>query len=243
MEKQKPSPAPRPPRDSKHFAPELNPAYASVPSEAEQPGGGERVAGVLWEVAKTVGFIILAALLIRALVIQPFFVQGESMEPGFLDGDYLLVNQISYRLGQPQRGDVIVFKAPPEPDTNYIKRIVALPGETVELKEGRLLVSNDKHPKGVALQEEYIPAGIRTQPSSEQTKWTLTADQYFTVGDNRAPGKSLDSRAWGPVPKANIIGKAWFRAYPLARIGFIKHEKFDNLALTPLLDFRLAGAP
>ncbi len=208
--------------------PELNPQYANIPAEPEQPTTGERVGHLLWEVVKTVGFIVIAALLIRTLIIQPFFVQGDSMNPDFHNGDYLLVNQLSYRLGKPQRGDVVVFKAPPEPETNYIKRIIGLPGETVELKDGRYYIYNQQNPSGVQLPETYIAANLPTLPESSQTRWQLGADQYFVSGDNREPGKSSDSRAWGPVPRANLIGRAWLRVYPLDAFGIIKHHRYGS---------------
>jgi signal peptidase I len=233
---------PRPKRDSAHFDPEINPHYSHVPSEPEQPSRSERIGHVLWEIGKTVGTIALVALIIRIFLVQPFFVQGESMEPNFHDGDYLLVNQLSYKLGAPSRGDVIIFKAPPEPDTDYIKRIIGLPGETVDLKDGHFFITNQRHSTPVEVVESYEPAGTLTMSSNQQTHWELGTDQYFVAGDNRGPGKSLDSRAWGPLPKQNIIGRAWFRAYPLAALGFISKPKYPGLSLAPQSPRAYAGA-
>jgi signal peptidase I len=220
-------------RDTEHFDPAINPKFSNIPAEAEQPSGGERVGHALWEIGKTIGFIVVAAIIIRAFLIQPFFVQGESMEPDFHDGDYLLVNQLSYHLHQPHRGDVIVFKAPPEPDTNYIKRIIGVPGDTVDLKDGHYIITNAKHPGGEIVTEPYIEENTPTDPIGDQTHWEVPKDQYFTSGDNRQPGKSLDSRAWGFVPKNFIKGSVWIRAYPLANAGFIKHAKYPNLSAIP----------
>ena len=234
-------PKPRPPqRDTESFDPTLNPQYANIPVEAEQSSGSERTFHLLWEIAKTIAIIVLAALLIRAFLIKPFFVQGESMEPNYQDGDYLLVNQLSYRLHKPDRGDVIVFDAPPEEGTNYIKRIIALPGETVDLKNGKFEIRNAKHSNGVTIDEPYVHDGIYTQSSGDQTHWEVAEDEYFTVGDNREPGKSLDSRSWGALPKEKIIGKVWMRAYPLQSIGFVKHQEFKGLTRIP--DGTLAAA-
>lgn len=194
------------------------------------PTRTERFGHLAWEFAKTIGFIFLAVLVIRWLLIQPFVVQGESMEPDFHDGDYLLVDQISYRFGKPQRGDVVVFKAPPDPSENYIKRIIGLPGDIVELRNGHVRVTNTEHPNGVDLSEPYITAGFPTLPESEETRWQLAGDEYFVLGDNREPDKSSDSRAWGPVPKANLIGRTWLKAYPPADFGMVKHQKFDELS-------------
>ena len=222
--------APRAARDRAKFDPSLNPDFSTVPAEAEQPSGSERIFHALWEVVKTVAFIILAAVIIRAFLVQPFFVQGQSMETNFHDGNYLLVNQLSYDFGKPQRGDVVVFKAPPEPDTNYIKRIIGLPGETVELRNGRVVIYNAEHRGGVTLDEPYEPAGAQTLPESPQTKWELGPNQYFVLGDNRLPDKSSDSRAWGLLDQKLLIGKAWLRVYPLAQFGFVKHQSFPDLS-------------
>lgn len=225
------------PQRSRKVDPTLDPQF-SVPAEAEQPGNGERFYQAGWEIVKTILFIVVAALIIRLLLIQPFFVDGESMEPTIRPSDYLIINQLSYKVGgrfKPKRGDVIVFKAPPAPGENYIKRIIGVPGDTVSLKDGRVQVKNAQHPDGVLIDEPYIEQGIPTLPESEETSWTVNEGQYFVLGDNREPGKSSDSRQWGLVPKANIIGKAAVRAYPLSGLGLINHPKYSNLSLAGLL--------
>lgn len=229
-ENQTPKP-PRLRRKSSEFDPTLNPDFATVPAEAEQPSGSERALHALWEIAKTVAFIVLAAVIIRAFLLQPFFVQGESMETAFQDGNYLLINQVSYTFGKPQRGDVVVFKANAagDPETNYIKRIIGLPGETVELRDGKFYIYNAEHREGVELEESYEPAGVNTLPESPETRWELGSDQFFVVGDNREPEKSSDSRAWGPIEKSDFVGKAWVRVYPLAEVGVVQHERYPNL--------------
>jgi signal peptidase I len=218
------------PRDPGKFDPSINPDFSSIPAEAEQPTTSERLMHGVWEVVKTVAFIILAAVIIRAFLLQPFFVQGESMEPNYHDGNYLLVNQVSYKFSKPSRGDVVVFKAPPEPDTNYIKRVIGLPGETVELKGGGVVIFNEQHRQGVTLQEPYEPPGVKTLPESSQTRWELGADEFFVLGDNRGPEKSSDSRAWGLLDRDLLIGKAWLRVYPPAEFGTVKHQDFSELA-------------
>ncbi len=219
------------PRDVEKFDPELNPAFATIPVEPEQPNASERVGHVAWEIFKTVAIILLAALFIRSFLVEPFFVDGHSMEPNFHPSDYLLVNQLSYRFGKPKAGDVIVFKAPPEPEENYVKRIIAVPGDTIELKDGRFIVKNAAHPGGTLVNEGYIAPGLDTKPESEQTSWTLTEKEYFVAGDNREPGASSDSRQWGTVPRENIIGKVALRVYPIASFGFTTPAKHPELSL------------
>ncbi|MEX2043682.1 MAG: signal peptidase I [Patescibacteria group bacterium] len=212
--------------------PSEDPAYANIPSEPEQPRGSERILHAVWEVAKTIAFIVLVAVVVRAFLIQPFLVVGASMEPNFQNGNYLLVNQLSYTFGSPKRGDVVVFKAPPEPETNYIKRIVGLPGETIRLEDGRFTILNDEQPDGFALGEPYEVEGTRTSSDGGQTSWELGPEEYFVVGDNRLPGKSSDSRSWGPVPEDFMIGKAWLRVYPLAEFGTVPHERPVSYSFT-----------
>lgn len=216
-------------RNTESFDPALNPKFANIPVEAEQPTQTERAGHAAWEIGKTISIIVLAALFIRALIVQPYYVDGQSMQPTFHQDDYLLVNQFLYRVSAPQRGDVIVFKAPPEPDANYIKRIIGIPGDRVQLKDGHYLVANAKHPAGVVVTEPYIEQGIPTLPESDQTTWQLGPGEYFVSGDNRQPAKSSDSRAWGTVPRKSIIGKVDLRVYPLHSLGGIKHQAHPEL--------------
>ncbi|HEY8109066.1 MAG TPA: signal peptidase I [Patescibacteria group bacterium] len=227
-------PKAKPPHRSavKNPDPSENPAFANIPAEPEQPAKGERALHAVWEVAKTVAFIVLVAVVVRAFLIQPFLVVGESMEPNFQNGNYLLVNQVSYSLGKPKRGDVAVFKAPPEPETSYIKRVVGLPGETVRLTDGKFVIVNEEHPEGFVLKEPYEVEGTNTLPESGQTSWTLGSEEYFVAGDNRLPGKSSDSRAWGPVPEDFLVGKVWLRVYPLAEFGPVPHERPTSYSFT-----------
>ncbi len=213
--------------------PEYNPEFATVPAEAEQPTGTDRFFHAFWEIAKTIAIIVLVALFVRILIFQPFFVDGVSMESTIEPSDYLIINQISYRFGQPKRGDIVVFHAPPEPNQNYIKRVIGLPGETVSLRGGGVYITNANHPGGEKINEPYIAQGIKTLPESESTTWTLAKNEYFVLGDNREPGKSSDSRAWGVVTRDKIIGKAWLRAYPLATFGILKHQRYPELSQAP----------
>jgi len=167
-----------------------------------------------WEVLKIFIIASVIVLPIRYFLFQPFIVKGESMIPNFQSGDYLIVDEISYRFANPQRGDVVVFKYPKDTTQKFIKRVIGLPGETVEIKEGKVTIYKDGNQQ--ILDEKYLP-----NPSG--TIGTLTiplgVDEYFVLGDNRE--FSYDSRAWGPVPVKNIIGKVFLRVLPIASLSKI----------------------
>lgn len=164
----------------------------------------------LWETAKIVVISLLIILPIRYFVAQPFFVRGDSMAPTFEDGEYLIVNEITYRFNQVERGDVVVFRFPNDPSQFFIKRIIGLPGETVRVQGGEVTVSSSAYPQGKVLDEDYI---AELTPGNVEIR--LDENEYFVLGDNR--DASSDSRRWGPLPEHLIIGKAWLRAWPLDR--------------------------
>jgi len=184
---------------------------------------------LLWlEIAYTLLVISIIAFTIRFFVIQPFMVKGESMEPTYRNGEYLIVNEISYRLGaKPQRGDVIVFKYPKDPKENYIKRIIGLPGEKIEIKDNKLyLYKNSSSSQGTELKEDYLPYIDKVEGSTDK-EWTIGEGEYFVLGDNRMPGGSSDSRMWGLLPRKNIIGKVWFVFWPPSEIKTISLPQYN----------------
>ena len=164
----------------------------------------------LWEVLEVVIVAVATVFLIRTFLMQPFFVKGASMEPSFDDNQYLIIDEISYRVRQPERGEVIVFKYPVDPTQYYIKRVIGLPGETVEVVDGQVKIFNNEHPLGFVLDEsKYLPLNVATYGGD---KTTLGEGEYFVLGDNRSA--SYDSRRWGVLPFANITGRVWLRAWP-----------------------------
>lgn len=162
-----------------------------------------------------VAFISLAIIIpVRYFLIQPFYVKGASMEPNFHDKEYLIINEIDYRLGNPMRGDIVVFKYPKDPKSFFIKRIVGMPGERVVVEDGKVKIFNDQNVNGTVLDESsYLTPGVQTTGKVDKT---LSDNEYFVLGDNR--NSSLDSRAFGAVPRENMIGKAWVRGWPLDKI-------------------------
>ncbi len=174
------------------------------------------------EVFQTAVLAFLIVFPIRYFIFQPFVVSGSSMSPHFSDRDYLLIDEISFRFKQPERGEVIVFRSPLQPSTRYIKRIIGLPGETVEIIDGRIYLI-EKGGEKVRLDEsEYLAINVFT---AGNINVTLRENEYYVLGDNRM--FSSDSRAWGTLPKENIIGKAFFRALPLPHFSSIVRPSYE----------------
>jgi signal peptidase I len=175
---------------------------------------------IAWELGKIalVAFVLVVGL--RMFVFQPFLVRGASMEPNFHNWDYLIVDEISYRFNGPERGDVIVFKFPNDPSQRYIKRIIGLPGESIEIENGEVRIF--KGAEQFILNESEYLVGNTTTGSG---KITLQTDEYFVLGDNRR--YSSDSRSWGVLPQNNIIGRALIRIFPIsafAKVGAPAYE-------------------
>lgn len=168
-----------------------------------------RLRDFLAELVEIVFISLFIIVPIRFFIIQPFFVKGKSMEPNFRENDYLIVDEISFRFREPQRGETIVLRSPRPAGQFFIKRIIALPNETIELKDGKVIIYSQEHPEGQVLEEPYLRAGEITDGN---LKMTLGKDQYFVLGDNRR--FSYDSRRWGLLDKKDIIGRVWLRLWP-----------------------------
>lgn len=183
---------------------------AVLPEEARAPASRGGLWAALREIAETIVLTLLIFFLVRA-VLENYKVEGQSMEPNLYTGQYLIVNKVLYNLRTAERGDIIVFKAPRSPDRNFVKRIIGLPGDKVELRQGQVYV-NDK-----LLYEPYLDAhaGSSWGPS------VVGQDELFVLGDNRA--NSSDSRSWGMLPVGNIIGQAWICYWPPQSWGLIPH--------------------
>ena len=195
--------------------------WQTVTSIKEKPSNVKNLLISWWSITRGIDILLVLGLLFRFFVLQPYVIEGPSMNPNYYDREYILVNQMSYRLHLPARGETVVFKYPLDPKEEYIKRIIGLPGETVEIKNGKVYV-NEK-----SLLESYLADGEVTLVNSnieEKFKTTLKSNEYFVMGDNR--NHSSDSRTWGILPKNNIIGKAWFVIYPLQYKGLVKIPQF-----------------
>lgn len=184
------------------------------------------VSALFLDLVETVVIGLSIFLVIYLFFMQPHQVSGQSMETTLMNKDYVLTDKISYRTGNPQRGDIVVVHAPEAANCptgtgcDFIKRMIGLPGDTIEVKDNGIFVN------GTKLNEPYIDAGNQTQPGrfTENRVVTLGQDQYFVVGDNRM--HSSDSRAWGPVSRDDIVGRAFFRYWPLNSAQLLEHATY-----------------
>ncbi len=181
----------------------------SIPEEQTQPKSRSGVKRVVIDVLET---LLLSALLFLAInaISARIRVDGHSMEPTLHTGEFVVVNKLAYKFGSPQQGDVIVFHFPRDPEQEYIKRVIGLPGDTVSISKGEVRVN------GQVLEEPYI----LNQPAYNN-KWTVPERHLFVLGDNR--NNSSDSHTWGPVPLNYVVGKALFVYWPPQDWGLIEH--------------------
>ncbi len=160
-----------------------------------------------WELFRFGVIALIAVLGIRTFIVQPFIVSGSSMVPTFENGQYLIIDEISYKLKDPKRDDVIVFKYPKDTSKFFIKRIIGLPNETIDIKGSDVTITNAENPEGFVLVEPYVK-----NLANSQTHFVLKDDEYFVMGDNRP--NSSDSRFWGSVNKNLVVGRVLLRLWP-----------------------------
>lgn len=170
------------------------------------------------------GIVVILAVLVMIylFVMSPQEINGASMEPNFHNGEYILTNKVLYKLREPERGDVVIFKSPKNKDVDYIKRVIGLPGDTVGLK-GNALYVNDQR-----VEEPYLTPDIAIFGGSylqEGQEIVVPPGRYFVAGDNRP--HSSDSREFGPVPKEDFIGVAFLRYWPFSRFGVLTQPTYD----------------
>jgi signal peptidase I len=175
----------------------------------------------VWEISKIVIIAMLIVVPIRYFIFQPFFVRGQSMEPNFSQGDYLIIDEITYQFRNPERGEVVVFKYPNDPSQRYIKRIIGLPGETIEIKDAQVSVYSSSGVPNTLDESEYLAESVQT---SGDSKVELAEDEYFVLGDNRP--LSSDSRRWGILPGEDIIGRVLIRAWPFAALAKVEAPSY-----------------
>jgi len=184
--------------------------------------------GFFMDIIETVVIALSIFLIVYLFLMQPHQVNGQSMVPNFQDKEYLLTDKVTYKTRLPKRGEVIVFHAPPEAGCpegagcDFIKRVIGVPGDTLEVKDGGIYVN------GARLEEDYLPADFVTLPGAYTRNRIVHLDdnEFFVCGDNR--NHSSDSRAWGPVKLSAIVGKVFFRYWPPNAVGMIAHAVYPN---------------
>lgn len=196
---------------------ENNQTYQEVKDTEDNKKGPvfKKYFSVIWEFLKIIIIASLIVLPIRYFLFQPFIVKGESMVPNFQSGDYLIVDEISYRVGSPQRGNVAVFKYPLDTTQRFIKRIIGLPGETIDIRNGKITIS--KNGEILTLDEKNYLSNLND--TDGDINIVLKENEYFVLGDNRQ--FSYDSRRWGVLPRKYIIGRAIFRVFPISAMSYI----------------------
>ncbi len=188
--------------------------------------GGFSIGNFILEFVQSIVLALSVFVLLYLFVAQPNEVKGNSMLPNFVNGEYLLTDKLSYQLGQPKRGDVVVFKAPPsepcaEDECEYIKRVIGVPGDRVMVKEGSVYLN------GELLDQKFLPSDFVTDPgmfSEEGLEREVPQGQYLCFGDNRS--HSRDGREFGPIKKESIVGKAFFKYWPLKSIGLVPTVRY-----------------
>jgi len=189
--------------------------------EVKEKGTAAVVVGFIFEIIQVVVISLAIIIPIRYFLIQPFYVKGASMEPNFYDHEYLIIDEISYRFAEPERGDIVVFRYPNDPKQYFIKRIVGLPNETIEVRNGEVVVYNEASPDGIIMEEEYL----EQDQTLGSKKVKLRSDEYFVLGDNR--NSSLDSRTFGPVNHDYIVGRVWLRGWPITKIKMFQSPEYN----------------
>ena len=185
-------------------------------SQEPKPQARHEALAFIWETVKIVVISLAIIVPIRYYLVQPFFVKGASMEPTFEDTNYILIDEITYRFRDPERGEVVVFRFPEDRTQFFIKRIIGMPEETVEIKNDKVIIHNKQKPEGFVLEEKYLDAGQHTMGDM---RIKLDLNEYFVLGDNRL--RSSDSRRWGPLNRSLITGRVFFRAWPIQEFGSI----------------------
>lgn len=167
-----------------------------------------------WDLIKFALIAFIIVIPIRMFIAQPFVVSGESMFPTFHDGEYLIVDELSYIIRTPERGEVIVFRYPGDPKRFFIKRIIGMPNEEIIINNNEIKIINTENKNGFILDEPYLKVNFDSS-TSIKTK----DNEYVVMGDNR--NKSSDSRTWGTLPEKLIIGRAYVRLLPLKDISYL----------------------
>ncbi len=174
----------------------------------------------LWEIVEVILIALITVFFIRSFLVQPFLVSGASMEPTFNNGNYLLIDEVTYRFREPERGEVVVFRYPGDNTSFFIKRIIGLPKETIAINNNQIIVTNNSGTQVIS--EPYLGSGTKT---AGQKTFSLNNNEYFVLGDNRT--NSFDSRNWGPLSKDDIIGLVRLRIFPFNKFETVNPPAYS----------------
>lgn len=205
--------------------PDIEPPKSQVLDFFSEQNTKEQRGGVKEFIIELLQVVIVALAIIipvRYFFIKPFYVKGASMEPTFHDHEYLVIDEISYRFHDPVRGDIIVFRYPRDPKQYFIKRIIGLPGETVQVTGNKIFIN------GQPIDEGYLSKDTETKG---EMVMTLQPDEFFVMGDNRS--FSLDSRSFGPLPRKYVVGKTWIRGWPFDKITVFSPPVYNVSGVEP----------
>lgn len=208
-----------------HFLSTESESIGSRVESQEEEVAGTRLGAFIYEIAETILLAIVIWLVVNFATAR-YVVEGQSMEPNLHTGQFLIVSRLSYlqlgnlaQLGQPQRGDIVVFDFPGNPSDDYVKRIVGLPGERVMIDDsGHVLINHQP------IEEPYLTEAQTVPYRGRVGSWTVPPDSYFVLGDNR--NSSSDSRSWGPLEDTYVVGKAWVSYWPPRHWGIIPHYDY-----------------
>jgi signal peptidase I len=184
------------------------------PIDSNPVGGTQSTKQSFWELVRFAIMALVIVIPIRVFVVEPFVVSGSSMVPTFENANYLIVDKISYKLSDPQRDDVVIFRYPNDTTKFFIKRIIGLPNETLDIKGSVVTITNKENPKGLKLDEPFVK-----NTSNNTTHFELKDNEYFVMGDNRSG--SSDSRYWGAVKRELLIGRAFLRLLPINKMSIL----------------------
>ncbi len=192
--------------------------YSNDLSEERSPLG--KIGLFVLEVIKVALLAGVTITLVRYFLFKPFYVKGQSMEPTYLEHEYLIVDELSYSFREPVRGEVIVFKSPVTDNEYYLKRVIGLPGERVTIQDSKVIIYNETHPEGKVLEEAYL-----TESTPGSITVTLEQEEYFVMGDNR--DGSFDSRRFGAIHRKDMVGRTWLRGWPVHRMSIFEHPGYN----------------
>jgi signal peptidase I len=195
-------------------------------SETESGSSSPESKNPILEIIQFSLIALIIVIPIRMFIAQPFIVSGASMQETFQNGEYLIVDQISYHLHSPMRGDVVIFRYPKDPSKFFIKRVIGVPGDTITIEGSTVTITNEANPEGFVVNEPYIKSMKPNTFISE----TLGEREYFVMGDNR--DESSDSRVWGVLQEERIVGRAFLRLFPPQEFGVLPGAVTEDLMIS-----------